>query len=283
MRNSWEKLFRLYPLVPLAVGCTFGICSSRFLSLSLPASGVLIGFSLVLFAIRKWLTLAGILFFFSAGSFIYGWRYETLSPLDVRLLVGEKEALVTVRGELLDTPTVRETHYGEKNRANSSARVRVTELFFEHEWHRAEGVISTATRQEMGDGYFAGQKVEVAGVLQVPARAVAPGLFDFREYLYNQRIFYVLRADSTNDWKIISSALRPPIQERFRRWAKVQLGRGLKEDEALRLIWAMTLGWQSTLSGEVSDPFMKTGTLHVFAVGTFLVASIGTARHVSDQ
>jgi len=115
VRNSWEKLFRLYPLVPLAVGCTFGICSSRFLSLSLPASGVLIGFSLVLFAIRKWLTLAGILFFFSAGSFIYGWRYETLSPLDVRLLVGEKEALVTVRGELLETPTVRETHYGEKN------------------------------------------------------------------------------------------------------------------------------------------------------------------------
>jgi hypothetical protein len=40
------------------------------------------------------------------------------------------------------------------------------------------------------------------------------------------------------------------------------LERGLpREDESLRLLWAMALGWTTALTGEVSEPFMRTGTI----------------------
>jgi competence protein ComEC len=277
--------------VPFAGGCIAGICCARLFSIPLEASAILVGLSLALLTLRTVWKVSATLLCFGLGLFIYSWRYEVLSPSELRLLLDDKESLVNVRGELLESPTVRETHYGEKVRANSSAAIRVTQIQSKNRWQPAEGVIATSTKQDLGTNFFPGQTVEVFGVIQLPAKAAAPGLFDFRSYLYNQRIFYVLRADSTNDWKIISSRDSPPLPERFRRWAKVQLARGLKEeDESLRLIWAMALGWQSTLSGEVSQPFMRTGTMHIFAIsglhvtciaGLFLFAArmLGRPRH----
>jgi predicted membrane metal-binding protein len=39
-----------------------------------------------------------------------------------------------------------------------------------------------------------------------------------------------------------------------------------EQDEALRLQWAMVLGWQTALTGEVAEPFMRSGTMHIFAI-----------------
>jgi ComEC/Rec2-related protein len=47
-----------------------------------------------------------------------------------------------------------------------------------------------------------------------------------------------------------------------------------QEDEPLRLLWAMTLGWKTALSGEVSEPFMRSGTMHIFAISGLHIALI---------
>src|SRR5258705_6394528 len=63
--------------------------------------------------------------------------------------------------------------------------------------------------------------------------------------------------------------------DRFQFWAKQTLARGLPtEDEDLRLLWAMTLGWQTALTAEVSEPFMRSGTMHIFAISGLHIALI---------
>src|SRR4029077_14672648 len=66
-----------------------------------------------------------------------------------------------------------------------------------------------------------------------------------------------------------------PIADRFGDWAKAALARGLPvEDEPLRLLWGMTLGWKTALTGEVTEPFMRTGTMHIFAISGLHIALI---------
>ena len=66
-----------------------------------------------------------------------------------------------------------------------------------------------------------------------------------------------------------------PLADRFRVWARGTLARGLPEqDESVRLLWAMALGWTTALTGEVSEPFMRTGTMHIFAISGLHIALI---------
>ena len=49
------------------------------------------------------------------------------------------------------------------------------------------------------------------------------------------------------------------------------------EDEELRLLWAMTLGWKTALTDEVSEPFMRSGTMHIFAISGLHIAGMAAA------
>jgi len=85
--------------------------------------------------------------------------------------------------------------------------------------------------------------------------AAAEGTFDYRAYLQQLGIYYQLDAASEQDWQIISSPAQHPLADRFRMWARQALALGLPvEDESLRLEWALTLGWKTALTEEVSEP-----------------------------
>src|ERR1700728_2535951 len=83
-------------------------------------------------------------------------------------------------------------------------------------------------------------------------------------------MFYQLRAGSTNDFRIpaASELERPPVSERFRRWAMKTLALGLPgtPDEPLRLTWTLLLDWKAPLTADIEEPFMRAGTYHIFAV-----------------
>src|SRR5207237_2363324 len=84
-----------------------------------------------------------------------------------------------------------------------------------------------------------------------------------------------LQAESTNDWRILFSPPTPPLADRFRVWARHALSLGLPaEDESLRLEWALTLGWKPVLTEEVSEPFIRAATYHIFAVDGLRMAII---------
>jgi competence protein ComEC len=117
--------------------------------------------------------------------------------------------------------------------------------------------------------------VEVNGVISFPPRAEAEGLFDYRSYLRRQGVYYQVKIESTKDWTLVMPSKGRPVADRFLAWAQGILAKGLgREDESLELLWAMTLGWKTALTNEIYEPFMRSGTMHIFAISGLHIALI---------
>jgi competence protein ComEC len=189
-------------------------------------------------------------------------------------LLGSEPALVTVRGELAETPRLKITVRDEAETWRNVARVRVTEIRRADDFLPAAGEILVTTPGVPGTNFFAGQPVEIAGVIACPPPPLADGLFDFENYLATRGIYYQLKTESTNDWKLLPPILpKPPLTDRFLNWSKGTLALGLpNEDEPLRLLWAMTLGWRTAFTGNIGEPFLRAGTMHMFAIDGLRIA-----------
>lgn len=275
MRESLQLMLVGRPFVAIAMLLVAGILAGRYGRWSV--EGGLMGLAAVvpfLFWRRsRWVAAAmGI---FVVGATLYSERYRVRSPDDVRVVLSGEPELVTVRGKLVETPRVREVQAGKGEIAYSYGTIEVLELRKnKEEWRSATGRVAARLRGELTRDFFQGRTVEVDGVIAFPARASTPGLFDYRAYLHNTRVFYQLKTDSTNDWRLMSFE-KMPVTERFRNWAAAVLQRGVPtEDEATEIIAAMTLGLRNSLSGEMSDVFMRTGTLHIVAISGLHVACI---------
>jgi ComEC/Rec2-related protein len=199
-----------------------------------------------------------------------------ISPDDLRTLLGNNAALVTVRGNLVETPHIKIIERDDQETEHSLAQVRVTGLQRDDNWQPACGSIIVTTPNPLPEKFFAGQPVEISGVIARPPPTLAEGLFDYRDYLQTRGIFYQLKTSSTNDWQLGASSLtRPPLTDRFLTWSKHTLALGLPvEDEPLRLLWAMTLGWRTAFTGDISEPFLRAGTMHLFAIDGLRIALI---------
>ena len=213
-----------------------------------------------------------------------GWTNQVLhtsvlSPRDLRLQF-EAPALVTVRGRLTETPYQRVFDRGEQETWHTIAQVEVTSILRQHQaWQPASGGVAVRTPGILPGRFCGGCEVEIVGVLQPPGDPVAPGAFDYRTYLRRQGIYFQLRTLGTNDWQLVAAvaggAPPPSVVDRFGAWAQRTLARGLPaEDEPLRLLWTMTLGWKAGLTNELSQPFMRSGTMHIFAVSGLHIALI---------
>lgn len=212
-----------------------------------------------------------------------GWTNQVcqtavLAPDDLRRLPAEP-ALVTVRGRLAENPEQRILDRDEREAWRTLAVLEVTELRRAGEgWRSATGRVAATTPGVLAANYFAGQPVEVSGVLNVPAAPSVPGQFDYAAHLQRQGVARQLRAYGTNDWRLGGGAgepLQAPATARFTEWARRTLALGLPtEDEPLRLLWAMNLGWRTALTDQVSAPFMQSGTMHIFAISGLHIALI---------
>ena len=198
-----------------------------------------------------------------------------LSPHDLRRILGDQPHLLTVRGVLRETPTLRVFVQDEKESWRTLAQVDLTAMRLNQQpWQPAVGRIAVTT-PGMLTNFFASQTVEITGVLHLPKLAAAEGTFDHRAYLKQLGIYYQLETASEQDWQIISSPTQHPLADRFRMWARQALALGLPvEDESLRLEWALTLGWKPALTEEVSEPFVRAATYHIFAVDGLRMAII---------
>ena len=197
-----------------------------------------------------------------------------LSPDDLRARLGSTDAIVTVRGALAETPHLKIAVRDGQETERSVAKVRVTGLLLGERWQPASGDIIVTTPNPLPENYFAGQPVDISGVIARPPPPLADGLFDYRDYLQTRGIYYQLKTDSTNDWKLREPhLLKPPLTDRFLNWSKHTLALGLPvEDQPLRLLWAMTLGWRTAFTGDISEPFLRAGTMHMFAIDGLRIA-----------
>jgi len=203
-------------------------------------------------------------------------RTAIVSPSDLRALIGNDAAIVTARGTLVETPHIKIAERDDQETEHSLAKVRVTEIRRNGSWQPASGSIIVSTPDPLAENFFAGQPVEISGVIARPPPPLADGLFDYRDYLRTRGIDYQLKTSSTNDWKILEPRLNsPPLTDRFLKWSKQTLALGLPaEDEPLRLLWAMTLGWRTAFTGDISEPFLRAGTMHLFAIDGLRIALI---------
>lgn len=291
------------PLVRVALVYALGLVCGRMVQgwadVGSRAVAVLFLVSLALAVAALWFErarspLLGLLLFLTGWTNL-AWRQAVLSPHDLRLLMhqrvtaspagagdarggGIEAALVTVRGRLAATPVYRlSENLSGADELRSQAFVRVEAIRFDR-WQPAFGEIVVSTPGELGPEYFGGQRVEVTGVLRRPRGAAAPNLFDYRALLANRGIYYQLQSAGAHEWRLAGghdAPRPPPLAERFVPWARRTLARGLpEEDESLRLLWAMGLGWRTALTDEVAEPFMRSGTMHLFAISGLHVALI---------
>src|SRR6185437_15366133 len=70
------------------------------------------------------------------------------------------------------------------------------------------------------------------------------------------------------DWQLLSTdKTAPPFRDRFLAWAKTALAIGrTNTDETLRLEQSLTLGDKTYLTDDVTKPFVRASTFHIFAV-----------------
>ncbi len=200
-----------------------------------------------------------------------------LSPLDLRRVFGDRTEFVTLRGVLSETPELRLYEMDEKESWRTLAEVEVRAVRIgQNDFRNAVGRVAVSTPELLPANYFGGQRIEVRGLLKQPRGAFVEGLFNYRQHLARLGIHYHMQVVSSNDWELVSPAVStPPWSDRFRGWARHTLARGLdKEDSSVRLLWAMTLGWRTALTDEVAEPFMRSGTMHIFAISGLHVALI---------
>ncbi len=267
------------PLLTVALLYTSGVVIGDLLSA--PLSG--------LFTISLATAAASLVFKQTRGYLLWpllllaGWtnlasHTEILSPHDLRTRIGTNAVIVSVRGTLIEAPSERVVRRGSKDLWRTMAKLQVTALETNSSWQPAFGQVVVRTRGLLPTGFFTGQTVEVNGVIRQPRGPAAEGLFDYGAYLGRLGIYYQLDVDTTNDWRLAQSGgnrNHTPVADRFRVWAQRTLERGLPgQDESLRLLWAMALGWTTALTGEVSEPFMRTGTMHIFAISGLHIALI---------
>jgi competence protein ComEC len=199
------------------------------------------------------------------------WHTAILTPTDLRAVLGNDPQLLTLRGTLAETPQLRVYPSDEGETLRTTARLNVTALESlgpPASRRPGSGQITVITAGVLPEKFFRGQQVQIYGVIAPPPLPVAEGLFNYREYLRRQEIYFELRAESSNDWQIVGTPkTSPPISDRFKQWAKASLAIGRGEaDIPLHLEQALTLGEKAYLTEDLTEPFMKAATFHIFAV-----------------
>jgi len=270
------------PLLTVALCYGAGVVFAEFSAVLPPVVPFLVGAALLALLALCWARARPALTWivlFAAGGANLAFRQALLSPHDLRTVIGTQPEIVSIRGTLTETPYHRVYEHGDEQSWRTLAQLEVSEVRLRNgDWQSAYGRVIASTPGVLPGEFYGGSRVEIEGVLREPRLPVAEGVFDYRAYLARQGIHYQLQIDSPGDWRLdqgVDSNATRPIADRFGAWARAELARGLPvEDEPLRLLWAMTLGWKTALSGEVSEPFMRSGTMHVFAISGLHIALI---------
>ncbi|MBI3882011.1 MAG: ComEC/Rec2 family competence protein, partial [Verrucomicrobia bacterium] len=211
-----------------------------------------------------------------AGATNLAVRTVEISPHDLRTLIGERAEIVTVRGVIAEPPEQRVFERDEEESWRTHVVISVTQIIRKDGISPAVGDVAALVSGVLDGKFFTGREVEATGVLQPPRGLLAEGLFDYRTYLQRHGIHFQLTTKGPQDWRALGDTnATAPWADRFNDWARVVLGRGLPvEDEPLRLTWGMAMGWKTALTDEVSEPFMRTGTMHIFAISGLHIAFI---------
>ena len=192
------------PLVPIVLAYVAGILLAQLfhpplLALFLGAF-VLLAAALAIAKFRAFLLWPLLIV---AGWTNFSLRTAIVSPFDIRT-IPDSPAIVTLRGQLAETPSLKISKFKNKEISRNVVPVHAIELQQGDRKLPINGDVMVNIPGVLGPEYFAGQTVQVYGVIAPPAPPEAEGLFDFRKYLADRGIFDELKTKSPDDLKMVA-------------------------------------------------------------------------------
>jgi len=113
--------------------------------------------------------------------------------------------------------------------------------------------------------YKLGDKIKVEGVLEQPTENSVFNLFSYKKYLYNQKIFFIMKAD-----KIILLKNNQNIFLKFKSKI-IDISNNRKTSKYLK---AFILGDTSLINDNVMKSYQKNGVSHLFAISGMHISLI---------
>lgn len=202
---------------------------------------------------------------------------EPLAAEDLRRIAPQESSIVAVRGYLEETPIVKQRESNGKVSEHATCRLRLRALRLPTgTWLPALGTLNVSCRGRPPSLFKAQSEVQLEGLLRTPPPAAFPGTFDYANYLQRNRVYYELNNEAPKDWvSLDETPVEPSLSDRFQAWGKATLLRDLPvEDAMVHLLWAMVLGWKGGVDEDLQEAFMRSGTIHVFAISGLHIALI---------
>jgi competence protein ComEC len=281
-------VWRYQPLVPVAVAFAAGITLDRHTALSMwslvavAASALVVWLGLALWQANRrpagdplagWAMSLVLLGAIAALGAAWHHLYWNVYPADDIGLWAERAARpARVRGRLTEEPLVvfpdrRDPLRARPETVRTLCAVAVEAIQTSADWRPASGraqlVIDGAVR-----GLRAGEVVDVLGDLAEPAPATNPGQFDYSQYLRGRRTRAVIFCDESeavlatgerSGWSI--SCVFQRLAGAAERTLVARLPRGQAE-----IAVALLLGRYELMEEDVTEYFLRTGTMHILAI-----------------
>lgn len=274
------------PLVGIALGFCSGIVFGEWVSPPFAALWILFSLGLVasaFFLDRRAGLVAVYAMVFLGGVLAHRLADGYPQPNHLLRLLGERPQNVVARGTITVEPVRSVLRRTQGERERDFFTVRVRELDCGNGWQRATGDLVVWLDQPAEDGRLRyGDVIEFHGLLGRPAAPTNSGQFDYRAYLARRGVFYEARIHSAAVVAVLGHETRWWMEcgAWVQRRLLASVERGLEtsrvgdEPVVVGLLRAMLVGFRPGLTNELAEPFMRTGTLHVFAVSGLHVAVI---------
>ena len=204
-------------------------------------------------------------------------------PCHLVRLLGNRPQNAAVRAVITAEPVRMMYQHTRGPQERDFFLARVSALDRGEGWERAAGDVVVWLDQPPADELLRyGDQIEFHALLRPPAPPANPGLFDYPAHLARRGVFHEARIHSARMVTVVGHHATwwmeagMWVQRRFIASAARGLETRRAGDEPViaGLLQAMLVGFRPGLTNELAEPFMRTGTMHVFAVSGLHVAVI---------
>jgi competence protein ComEC len=120
-----------------------------------------------------------------------------------------------------------------------------------------------------------GDQLEIIVALRRPSTYRDPGVFDFRQHLERQGIYWTGTVRNPRLITVLRRGWHGP--DRVHRWVENRIARNFDDDNLRGLVMGMVLGRTAGLSAETERQFQAGGVFHLVVVSGFNIAVIAAA------